>query len=132
MINVSDILRSKGPQFNKLEGNTRVADALTIMNSEGLNYVIVTKSGEYAGIFVEKDYTKTVTLMGTDSRGMFIDQLVSKDLPVVDVDVSLESCYRLMTAYKTNHLPVFDSFNFMGVVTMNDVVNKMMVNQAKV
>ncbi len=123
MTHVYDVLRTKGPQFNSLDGNTRVADALAIMNSEGVNHVVVTREGEYAGIFVDKDYTRTVTLGGKDSRNLFISQVITNDLPIVDVDVSVESCYRIMNAYKTNCLPVFENFNFMGVITLNDVVD---------
>ena len=132
MMNVSDILRTKGPQFNRLDGNTSVADALTLMNSEGFDHVVVTKNGEYAGVFLEKGYTRTVTHKGKDFRNELIAELMSNELPIVDIDVSIESCYRIMNAYKTSCLPVFDNFSFMGVITLNDVINKILLNSETV
>ena len=122
MINVASILQSKGPQFNTLEARTQVIDALAVMKSENLDYIIVTKNGKYTGIFCERDYAQKVILMGRASRSTEIGDIMTTSLPSVCYKDSIEICMTLMTAYKTRFLPVFEEFEFEGVITMNDLI----------
>jgi signal-transduction protein with cAMP-binding, CBS, and nucleotidyltransferase domain len=126
MINVASILRRKGPQFNKLEARTHVIDALAIMKSESLDYIIVTKNGKYAGIFSERDYAQKVILMGKTASSTEIGDVMTSSLPHVCYDDSIEVCMMLMTAYRTRFLPIFEEFEFKGVLTMNDLIREEM------
>lgn len=124
MTTVEDILYKKGPHFNKLECSTHVIDALTIMKAENLSYTIVTKKGEYEGIFTERDYAQKVILMGRASGTTTIDEIMSRHLPCVSYNDTIEDCLYLMNAHSTHYLPVFEDFEFKGVITMNDLIGE--------
>jgi signal-transduction protein with cAMP-binding, CBS, and nucleotidyltransferase domain len=126
MINVASILQRKGPQFNTLEARTHVIDALAIMKSENLDYIIVTKNANYAGIFSERDYAQKVVLMGKAAASTEIGEIMTTSLPHVSYTDSIEVCMMLMTAYRTRFLPVFEEFEFKGVLTMNDLIREEM------
>jgi len=122
MSTVANILQKKGPHFNKLEADTNVICALAIMKAENSSYVIVTRNGEYAGLFCERDYTQKIVLSGRVAEETTIGEVMTANLPHIDLDGSLMRCMMLMTSHKTRYLPVFDEFEFKGVVTMKDLV----------
>jgi len=125
MSTVANILNKKGPQFNRLETDTKVINALSVMKSENVSYVIVMNDGNYAGLFSERDYTQKVVLMGKDARDTAIGEVMTTNLPHISPDGSLAKCMMLMTTYTTKYLPVFENFSFRGVVTMKDLVKEM-------
>lgn len=129
MSTVASILTKKGPVFNKLEAKTPVIDALAIMNSQNLSYMVVTASGEFAGLFSERDYTQKVALMGKSADTTAVGEVASKDVPRLEPTDSLERSMYLMNCYKTTYLPVFDDFDFIGVITLNDVVKEVLENK---
>ncbi len=128
MSTVASILSKKGPCFNNLESKTPVIDALAIMNTQNLGYMVVTNDGEFAGLFSERDYAKKVALMGKSSKDTEVGEVANKDVPRLEMKDSLEKSMFMMNCYKTTYLPVFDDFEFKGVVTLNDVVKEVLEN----
>lgn len=125
MTTVAKMLEKNGPQFNKLEANTNVMKALAIMKAENSSYVIVTNNGMYAGLFSERDYTQKVALTSRDGERTTIGEVMTSNLPHVGLDGSIVKCMMLMTSYKTRYLPVFEEFEFKGVITMKALVREM-------
>jgi CBS domain-containing protein len=122
MSTVAKILSKKGPHFNMLEVDTNVIYALAIMKAENSSYVIVTRNGAYAGLFSERDYTQKVVLNGRVAEETPIGDVMTANLPHVSLSGSMIRCMMLMTSYKTIYLPVFEEFDFKGVITMKDLV----------
>jgi putative lipoic acid-binding regulatory protein len=50
MCKIKDMLQKKGPVFNVVTPDTKVVEALNIMKSENLSYVVVMQDGNYLGI----------------------------------------------------------------------------------
>jgi CBS domain-containing protein len=124
MCKIKDILQKKGPVFNVVTPDTRVVEALNIMKSENLSYVVVMQDGNYLGIMSERDYTHKVKLQGRKSETTTVKDIMSSDYPVVGYGEDLQRCMVLMNVYKTRYLPIFDEMNFQGVLTMNDLMRE--------
>ena len=122
MSKIKEILEKKGPHFNTVEPSTPVIDALTIMQSENLSYVVVMENNHFLGIMSERDYTHKIKLKGRHSDSTIVKEIMTHDLPVIGLEVELERCMVLMNVYKTRYLPVFDNLEFKGVITMNDLM----------
>lgn len=122
MSKIKEILEKKGPHFNTVEPSTPVVDALTIMQSENLSYVVVMENNHFLGIMSERDYTHKIKLKGRHSDSTIVKEIMTHDLPVIGLEVELERCMVLMNVYKTRYLPVFDNLEFKGVITMNDLM----------
>ena len=58
MRTVKNILDSKSKAFNIVSPNTLVIDALSMLNSVNLSYLVVMEGEEYKGIFSERDYSR--------------------------------------------------------------------------
>lgn len=124
MSKIRDIIVKKGPHFNIVPADTLVLDALTIMKSENLSYVVVMTDNQYLGIMSERDYTHKIKLQGRKSDTTTVKEIMTNDLPVIGYADDLERCMVLMNVYKTRYLPVFDNMQFKGVLTMNDLMRE--------
>ena len=122
MSKIKEILEKKGPHFNIVAPTTPVLDALTIMQSENLSYVVVMEENQFLGIMSERDYSHKIKLQGRHSDSTTVKEIMTRDLPVIGLQEELERCMILMNGYKTRYLPVFDTIEFKGVITMNDLM----------
>jgi CBS domain-containing protein len=128
MSKIRDILQKKGPHFNVVTPETKVLDALTILKSENLSYVVVMKDNQYLGIMSERDYTHKIKLEGRKSDTAIVKDIMTKDLPVLGYADDLDRCMVLMNVYKTRYLPIFDEMEFKGILTMNDLMREVIAN----
>ncbi len=124
MSKIKEILQKKGPLFNVVTPDTKVVDALTLMKSENLSYVVVLEDGNYLGIMSERDYTHKIKLQGRHSETSTVKDIMSTDYPVVGYGEDLQRCMVLMNVYKTRYLPIFDEMKFQGVITMHDLMRE--------
>ena len=128
MSKIKEILQKKGPVFNVVTPDTKVVDALTIMKTENLSYVVVMQDGNYLGIMSERDYTHKIKLQGKKSETTTVKDIMSSDYPVVGYEEDLQRCMVLMNVYKTMYLPIFNEMNFQGILTMNDLMREVIAN----
>ena len=126
MCKIKEILRKKGPHFNVVSPNTKVLDALTLMQSENYSYVVVMNDDNYLGIMSERDYIHKIKVLGNKQENATVNEILNRNLPVVNFEEDLNRCMVLMNVYKTRYLPVFDEFEFKGVLTMNDLMTEIL------
>jgi len=124
MRTVANILMSKPPAFNFVEPDAKVIEALQIMNSVNLSYLVVIKEQTFYGIFSERDYSRNVILKGLHSDTCAVKEVMSVSLPVIGMQDTVEQCMQLLNSHKTRYLVVFDDNNFKGVITLNDVLRE--------
>jgi CBS domain-containing protein len=132
MKTVTDILRDKSQPNNFIDGDSKVIDALVMMSSVNLSYLVVMENDHFRGIFSERDYTRNVVLKGRTSDTAKVKEVMSTNLPVVAISDTVETCMKLLDAHKTRYLPVLKGNKFMGVVTLNDVLRQAIWNKEDV
>ena len=126
MCKIKEMLRRKGPHFNIVSPNTKVLDALTLMQSENYSYVVVMDEENYLGIMSERDYIHKIKVLGNKQDTATVKEILNGNLPVVNFEDDVNRCMVLMNVYKTRYLPVFDEFEFKGVLTMNDLMTEIL------
>lgn len=124
MSKIKEILHKKGPIFNVVSPDTKVVEALNIMKSENLSYVVVMQDSKYLGIMSERDYTHKIKLQKRHSESTTVKEIMSSDYPVVGYSEDLQRCMVLMNVYKTRYLPIFDEMEFQGILTMHDLMRE--------
>ncbi len=124
MSKIKEILQKKGPVFNVVTPDTKVVEALNIMKSENLSYVVVMQDTKYLGIMSERDYTHKIKLQGRQSDSTTVKDIMSSDYPVIGFTEDLQRCMVLMNVYKTRYLPIFEEMEFQGILTMNDLMRE--------
>jgi signal-transduction protein with cAMP-binding, CBS, and nucleotidyltransferase domain len=129
---VKDILASKPHALNIVQAGTLVIDALTLLNSVNLSYLIVMDKDEYKGLFCERDYSRNVILKGRSSDSTKVEEVMTTELPVVALTDSVEYCMNFMNANKTRYLLAYDNARFAGVITIHDLLRQVIANKEDV
>ncbi|MBK5272762.1 MAG: CBS domain-containing protein [Bacteroidia bacterium] len=132
MRTVQEILNSKPRKFNVIEPGTLVIDALTMLNSVNLSYLVVMEGDEYKGIFSERDYTRNVALKGRSSRTTIVKEVMTVDLPMVQVTDTVEHCMNSMNLNKVRYLLAYNENKFEGVVTIHDLLRQVISGKESV
>ena len=132
MPTVKDILNTKQKTFNHIESGALVIDAINLMNSINLSYLVAMDGDEYKGIFSERDYTRNVILKGRASNSTTVKDAMTTDLPIVAVGDTVEHCMNLMNAHKTRYLLVYEGRQFAGVVTIHDLLRQVLASQQEI
>ena len=132
MRTVSDIINSKPVAFNSIEPQALVIEALQLLNSVNLSYVIVLEDGEYRGVFSERDYTRNLVLKGRSSNGTKVEEVMTTDLPRVEMTDTVEHCMNIMSIEKTRYLLAFDHKRFANVITIHDLRRQVIASKEQV
>lgn len=122
MDRVSDILKGKGGDVLKVEAAATVFDAIKRMVEANVGSTLVTDDGEVVGILTERDYLRRVTLEGRTDKETEVREIMSSPIIYVTPETSIEECMALMTDRRIRHLPVVESEEIVGVVSIGDVV----------
>ena len=129
MRKVSDILGRKGASAVAVAPDTKVIEALTIMDEKNIGSVLVMDGGEYLGIITERDYSRKIALKHKSSTDTKVSEIMSTDLPDVKPYDTVEHCMHLMSDKNIRYLPVFDGNRLAGIVSMSDVVKETILEQ---
>lgn len=132
MRTVKDILKSKPPPFNFIKPSSLVIDALNMLNSINLSYLIVKEGDEYKGIFSERDYSRNVILKGRASNSTAVKEVMTTDFPIVETTDTVEYCMNAMNSYRTRYLLAFDERRLAGVITIHDLLREVIANKEAV
>lgn len=132
MLTVHDLLMSKPVVFNNVEPETLVIDALQMLNSVNLSYLVVKEGDQFKGIFCERDYSRNVILKGRSSANTKVEEVMTTDLPIVDVTDSVEHCMNLMISHKARYLIVYHDGQFAGIITIHDLLRQVITNKEAV
>lgn len=132
MRTVANILQNKPPVFNFITSGAKVIEALQLMNSVNLSYLVVKDDDTFHGIFSERDYSRNVILKGLHSDSATVAEVMSTSLPVIGMQDTAEHCMQMLNTHKTRYLIVFDDQEFKAVVTINDILREAIENKEMV
>ena len=132
MRTVRDLLKSKPVTYNDVKAGTLVIDDLQMLNSVNLSYLVVKDNDEFKGIFSERDYSRNVILKGRSSANTKVEEVMTTDLPIVDLSDTVEHSMNMMISHKTRYLLAYDDQKFAGVITIHDLLRQVLTNKEAV
>lgn len=132
MRTVDDLIASKPRPENIIKPDVLVIDALHLLDQVNLSYLIVMEGDAYKGVFSERDYSRNVVLKGRSSREAKVQEVMTTDLPVVGPNDTVEHCMNMMARSKARYLVALDNHQFMGVITIHDLLRQVLANRAEV
>jgi len=124
MKTVADIFKRKGRNNITVTLDTTVLDALKIMAEKNIGSVVVMQDDRYCGLLTERDYARKVILHGKTSSELQVGDIMSEYLPQVAPSATLEACMEIMTNHNIRYLPVFEDDEFVGIISIIDVVKE--------
>lgn len=129
MKKVSDIFLHKERKITAVPPSTSVLEALQIMSIQNIGSVMVMENQDYLGIMTERDYSRKVILKGKSSTDTLVSEIMSDDLPAVNLNDSVEHCMQLMADKNIRYLPVFELDKIYGVVSIHDLIRETIQHQ---
>lgn len=129
MKTVGDILQTKGSEVWTIPAETVVFDALKVMADKNVGALVVLDGTEVAGILSERDYARKVILHGKSSRELKAHEIMSATVYFVSPEQNIEDCMALFTNKRVRHLPVLQSNQLIGIISIGDVVKAVIAEQ---
>lgn len=130
MKKVSDIFKRKGLNNVSIGSSAPVIDALKLMAEKNIgSAVVMSEEGKYIGLITERDYARKVVLHGKSSIELTVGEIMSEYLPKVGLNTTLEECMQIMSNHNIRYLPVFETEDYVGVISIIDVVKETIMDQ---
>jgi len=103
-----------------------VLGAATLMAKEFVGSVVITNSSKISGIFTKRDLIMRVVSKKRDPERVKIKEVMTKDVAKVSQSDTANHCLNLMKKRRYRHLLVFDGDEFVGIVSLRNMVTLMM------
>ncbi len=113
------------PQFKKIDGVTRVSEALKMMREEKLNAMLIEPrdASDVFGILTLKDIARKVIAHRRKLHETHVYEIMSK--PVLSVPASMPVPYaaRLLTNFNVSYAMVIENNQVVGMISLNGIVH---------
>jgi CBS domain-containing protein len=134
---VKDLIKDKPNIIYSIDHEKSVADSVEQMAEHEIGALIVTREGRPVGLLSERDVIKCWRSIGYGStsepeRRLFKDikshEIMSGNLIVVEPKDDLCYVMNVMIKNRIRHLPVVESQELVGVLSIRDVVRAQVTN----
>jgi CBS domain-containing protein len=112
-----------------IEPSASVYDAIELMAEKGIGALLVMEAGKLVGILSERDYARKIILQGRASKTTAVKEIMTARVAYTDPEQDIQECMALMTDKKIRHLPVLESGQVCGLVSMGDLVKAIIEEQ---
>jgi CBS domain-containing protein len=129
MLKVGDILKKKGSDIYSISSREKAYTALEIMAEKDIGALLVIDGRQLIGIFSERDYARKVILKGKSSKDTTVGELMSTPVFSIHLKKTIEECRALMTVSRNRYVPVIEAGTLLGVISMGDIVNEIIIAQ---
>ncbi len=120
MKQLADII--EGQKIYHAESAASVREVAKMMSEKNIGAVAVLESGRLVGIFSERDLMKRVVAAGLNPEKTTVANVMTKEIVVGKLDDDINSALQKMHSLGCRHLPVVDSGNLVGMVSLRDLL----------
>jgi len=124
------ILRNRSGAIWTTAPDATVYDALALMAEKEIGALMVMQGPRLLGVVSERDYARKVILQGRVSKETLVREIMTSPAVTVTRRHTVEECMRLVTHHRVRHLPVMEGDRLVGVVSIGDLVNAIISDQA--
>jgi CBS domain-containing protein len=126
MKTVKELLGERSPKdICSVLPSQSVLSAAQIMKFKNLGAVPVIKDNSLLGVVSERDMLNKVVGPGLDPRDVTVERIMTNVLTVISPQETIMDCLSKMRASHCRHLPVVENNNFLGMISLRDVLGEM-------
>ena len=124
MSTVREILNVKNNAIWSVGPKDTVTATLKLMAEKNIGAVLVLDGKKIAGIFSERDFARHWAKHNLKLEEVSIKDLMTTQLYVVGPTQTTDECMAIMTTKRIRHLPVIENNELIGLISIGDVVNR--------
>ncbi|GAC1476008.1 MAG: CBS domain-containing protein [Candidatus Dormibacteraceae bacterium] len=103
-----------------VDPSTTVGEAISLMAQNRIGSALIMEGGRLVGIFTERDTVRAISL-SHDAPTHEINSWMTRDPKTVSPDVDIDDALKLMLDNNFRHLPVIESGQVIGMISMRDL-----------
>ncbi|HEX2966241.1 MAG TPA: CBS domain-containing protein [Syntrophorhabdaceae bacterium] len=130
---VKDVLKRKNQkEVWSVSPKATVFEALALMGDKSIGaLMVIDENGKVVGIVSERDYARKIVLKGKASRETAVKEIMTPadQMYTVKPETSVDEAMVLITGKHIRHVPVFDNGQFVGIISIGDLVKSIIEEQ---
>jgi CBS domain-containing protein len=127
---VSEVLAFKGSRHVwMLPGSATLRDAIKLMREQSIGSVVIADDDEVVGVVSERECLAHLSPDGYLSQSVKLRDVAILDFPVVSPSTTARECFELMAAFRSRYIPVVESGQLAGLVSIGDIVRALVDDQ---
>jgi len=120
---IAAILSTKGGEVATVPAGTRVRDAVLLLSDRRIGAVpVLGRDGTIDGIFSERDLVGCICAHGHEALEWPVERAMSGPAVTIDSATPILAALAMMTTLRIRHLPVVESGEIRGIVSIGDLV----------
>jgi CBS domain-containing protein len=120
---VADILHHKGRHVSTVRSVDSVEAAVRKLHDERIGaLVVLDRWGKLVGMFSERDVLHALARHGAETLTYEVHELMTPDVTTCAPTDRIDDVMKVMTAHRVRHLPVMESQELVGLVSIGDLV----------
>jgi CBS domain-containing protein len=119
---IASILRSKGSDVATISGDAPLGEAVRELASRRIGALLVMDGAEVAGILSERDLVYGLAEQGPAVLDRPVREVMSAPAVTIEPDTDVLAALGLITRRRIRHLPVVESGELRGIVSIGDLV----------
>jgi CBS domain-containing protein len=124
MHNARDLIRRKGGRVFSVKPEASVMGALQVMADKNTGAVMVMTGDKVEGILSERDCVRKLELAGRAAQATKVGEIMTRSVLYVEASQSLEECMAVMIDKNIRHLPVYENWHLLGLMSVRDVLKE--------
>ena len=129
MRTVRQLLESKPVEIHAVPPDAPVIEAIRLMAEHHVGALLVMDGTRLAGILSERDYARKVVLQGRSSADTPVRAIMTADVVTVTPEATVAACMQVVTKHRIRHLPVVESGQVAGMISIGDLVAAVIEDQ---
>jgi len=126
------MLAARAAGAHAVAPNTSILEALRLMASKEIGFLVVLDGTNLVGVVSERDYARKVVLQGKASSDTPVQDIMTRDVVSVGLAHTIPECMALMNQHGFRHLPVIDGGVVIGVLSVRDLLKEIVEHHERV
>ncbi len=120
MKQIAEIIQ--GRQLFHANSSESVRDVVKQMSEKNIGAIAILDGGRLVGVFSERDLMKRVVAAGLNPESTLVARVMTKEIVVGSPEDDITSALQKMYSLGCRHLPVVDSGNLVGMISLRDLL----------
>ena len=123
---IAAVIRGKGSNVETIGGDSALTEAVQQLGAKRIGALPVVEDGRVTGIISERDVIYCLRDHGAEALNWPVAKVMSSPAITAGPETDVMAALALMTKRRIRHLPVVESGELLGIVSIGDLVKHRM------